>query len=129
MNKLTAKQLWRINQKLTGEDAKASDERLKRLEEICKIPYEQDERFFYLYKNTEAKAAKLGCSIARIKPFEKKNCQTAILSLLSLLELNKIKLCDYEEDLIGLASLLETGDVEKTSSWIEEHKIRETPLD
>ena len=124
MNKLTAKQLLMINRKLVGEDVADSDESLKILEEIAKIPYEQDERFFYIYKNTVAKAAKLGCAIARIKPFRKKNNQSAVFSLLTLLELNKIKLVDYENDLATLVSLLEAGDVEKTGKWIEKYQIQ-----
>jgi len=129
MNKLTAKQLLMINRKLTGEDAKASDELLKKLEEISKMPYEQDERFFYKYKNTVAKASKLGCSIARIKPFRNKNNQTAIISLLSLLELNKVKIVDYENDLTTLVSLLESGDVEKTCAWIDNHKFQRDTIE
>ena len=124
MNKLTAKQLLMINWKLTGNEAKASDKLLIKLEEISKLPYEQDERFFYKYKNTVAKASKLGCSIACIKPFQEKNNQSAIFSLLSLLELNKVKLVDYENDLTSLVSLLESGDVEKTCDWIENHKFQ-----
>jgi prophage maintenance system killer protein len=88
------------------------------------MPYEQDEKFFYKYKNTVAKAAKLGCSVACIKPFEKKNIQSAIFSLLSLLELNNVRLVGYENDLITLVSCVESGDVEKTCDWIEKHKFQ-----
>ena len=124
MNKLTVKQLLMINQKLTGKEIHASAVLLETLGVISKMPYEQDEGFFYKYKDTVAKAAKLGCSLAGAKPFPEKNNQTAIVSLLSLLELNKIKLTDYENDLPALVDLLEAGNVEKTCDWIENHKFQ-----
>ena len=125
MNKLTAKQLLMINRKLSGETTAVSDNLMKKLEDISKMPYEQNENFFYVYRNTVAKASKLGCSIATIKPFREKNNQTAILALLSLLELNKIQLTAYEAHLQTLVTLLESGDVDGTKGWIERH----LPLD
>lgn len=129
MNKLTAEQLLMIYQKRTGEEIKKSETLLKKLEEISKMPYEQDERFFYKYKNTVAKASKLGCAIARIKPFPEKNTQTAIVSMLTLLKLNRVKLVDYENDLPTLATLIQAGDVTKTGQWIEYYEFREDSIE
>lgn len=122
MNKLTAKQLLMINQKLSDNYYGASEELMKRLEEISGMPYVQDEKFFCIYKNTVAKASKLGCSIAQIRPFAGKNTQTAVLALLALLELNGEKISGYESDMPGLVSLLNSGNVQGTEEWIKRYK-------
>lgn len=121
MNKLTAGQLLGINRKLTGNNNVASDELMNKLLRISEMPYEQDEKFFYKYKNAVAKASKLGCSIARIKPFETKNNQTAVLALLTLLELNNVKLAGYEKELSALVPYLEAGDLENCCQWIKRY--------
>ena len=123
MNRLTAKQLLMINQKITCVDVKASDNLMKKLETISDLPYEQDEMFFYKYKDVIAKASKLGCSIARIKPFAEKNKQTSVVALLTLLELNGVGLEKYDDDLPLLVSFLEAGDLESSCEWIRMHKI------
>ena len=123
MNKLTANQLLMINQRITGVDVEASDNLMKKLETISNLPYEQDEMFFYKYKDVIAKASKLGCSIARIKPFTEKNNQTSVVALLTLLELNGVGLEKYDDDLPALVSFLETGDLESSCEWIRMHKI------
>jgi prophage maintenance system killer protein len=129
MNKLTAKQLMMINQKLTGNNLdESSKEMMEKLEKISRMPYEQDERFFYKYKNTVAKASKLGCSIASIKPFPEKNNGTAILALLSLLELNRVKMVNYENDLKKLVNYMEADDDEKVCHWIENYKASEDKM-
>jgi len=125
MNKLTAKQLLMINQKLTNNNHGASAALMKSLDEISKMPYIQNEAQFYVYRNTVAKASKLGCSIAQIRPFEKKNTQTAVLALLTLLELNGEKLSGYEDDIPGLVSLLCSGNEDGVRSWITRYKSDE----
>lgn len=125
MNRLTGKQLFMINQKLTEDNTDASETFMKKLEAISELPYEQDETLFYIYKDTIAKASKLGCSLARIKPFAKKNNQTAVLALLTLLVLNRIELQNYDKDIPKLVSILESGDVEQGINWIKVHETEE----
>lgn len=125
MNRLTGKQLFMINQKLTEDNTDASEVFMKKLEAISELPYEQDETLFYIYKDTIAKASKLGCSLARIKPFAKKNNQTAVLALLTLLALNKIEIQNYDKDIPKLVSILEAGDVEQGINWIKVHETEE----
>lgn len=114
-----------INQKLTEDNTDASETFMKKLEAISELPYEQDETLFYIYKDTIAKASKLGCSLARIKPFAKKNNQTAVLALLTLLVLNRIELQNYDKDIPKLVSILEAGDVAQGINWIKVHETEE----
>lgn len=123
MNKLTAAQLVMINQKLTGNKADISQKTKILIEEIVQMPYELNEMSLYKYKGTIEKASKLGSSIARIKPFENKNNQTAVIAALSLLELNNVKLTDYENNVSQLVEYFIAGDIESGCEWIRKRRV------
>ena len=125
MNKLTARQLLMINSKLTGKEINVSEKLNKTLEDISKMPYEQNEMFFYKYKDSVEKAAKLGCSVVKIKPFVSKNRQTAVLAMLTLLKLNGVRIERYEKDIPQLVSFLDGDDFTNVCRWILTHKVEE----
>jgi prophage maintenance system killer protein len=121
MNKLTAKQLLRMNQKLTNE-VDETPEMLNRIEEILHLPYQQDENAVYIYKDMIDKASVLGSSIARLRPFEKKNSQTAVIAMLTLLELNDIMMKNYENSIMELVEYLMEGDLLQSSQWVKRYQ-------
>ncbi len=127
MNKLTAEQLIIINQKIT--DRTVSEKVKKSIENIVEIPYEQDDMATYKYKGIVAKSVKLGCSIARIKPFESNNTQTAVLAALTSLELNGISLVNYKEDISQLADFFLSNDIEGGCEWIEKRQNSDNGVD
>lgn len=126
MNKLTSKQLFMINRKLTGGDSHTEGTLMEKLDEIAAAPYEQNDMFFYKYRDTVSKAAKLGSTLARQKPFASCNEGTAIIATLSLLELNGIRLDGYEDDIETLASCLCSGDLESCCEWIRCYRVNGT---
>lgn len=123
MNKLTAGQLVMINQKLTGNREDVNEKTRILIEEIVQMPYEQNEMSLYKYKGIIPKASKLGCSIARIKPFKQKNNQTAVIAALTLLELNGVKLTDYEDNVTQLVEYFLAGDLESGCEWMRRRRI------
>ena len=123
MNKLTAGQLLMINQKLTGSKEDVSKKTRILIEEIIQMPYEQNEMSLYKYKGIISKASKLGSSIARIKPFDHKNNQTAVIAALTLLELNNVKIADYEDNISQLVEYFLAGDIESGCEWIRKRRI------
>lgn len=122
MNKLTAGHLVMINQMLTGSKEDESQKATILIEEIIQMTYEQNEMSLYKYKGIISKASKLGCTIARIKPFEHKNNQTAVIAALTLLELNNVKLIDYEENIPQLVDYFLAGDIESGCEWIRKRR-------
>ena len=125
MNKLSASQLHKINCRILGMEVSFNemDENFKNsLKDIAFSPYEQDERFFYFYRDTVAKAAKLSCDIATIKPFEKGNIKTAVFTALTLLQINQINTKEgYQDDLPIFETALKDGDFEQVEDWLREH--------
>lgn len=125
MNKLSASQLYKINCRILGteDNFNEMDEHLKNsLKDIAFSPYKQDEKFFYHYRDTVAKAAKLSCDIATIKPFEKGNIKTAIFTALTLLQINQINTKKgYQDDLPTFLAALEDGNFEQIENWLREH--------
>lgn len=122
MNKITAKQLVRINGTVTArKKVPVTEEQMKKIEDVANSPYVQDEKFFFIYKTTIEKASKLGCEIFKIKPFDKGNRDTALLALLTLLDVNGFKLKDYQNDLIELNEYVKKYDLTATNSWIMNH--------
>ncbi len=125
MYKLTSVQLVWLNQKVVGDDhIIVESEKLKQIQEISNIPYEETEELFYRYKGTVEKAAKLGTLIATRKPFEGKNSETAVLAMLTLMEMNGFKMVDYQEHIRALMIYLEQDDKEETERWLERYMDR-----
>ena len=91
------------------------------LKEISDIPYQKDEELFYIYRTAVEKAAKLGSLIAIRKPFDTANRETAVLALLTLLDINGYKMTNYGKDVDELCALLEEGLIESTCKWINSH--------
>lgn len=120
MNKLTAKQLLLINQKLNKSTECVYD--AQRLAEIAENPYRQNEKSFYVYKSVSMKAAVLGSDIVRYKPFAEKNNQTAVVAMMTLLEINSYYIVGYESDLPLLIEYLTASDAERIDEWIAAHK-------
>lgn len=122
MNKITAKQLIRLNGTVTARnEVPISEKQKKILEEIAQSPYILDEKFFYVYKTTIEKSAKLGCELINRKPFDNGNGKTALLASLTLLDLNGFKLTPYQDDLKSLAESMQNNDVEACTEWIRQH--------
>ena len=122
MNKLTPKQVIMLNTKVTGSVPVLSDEQQKQLEDLCEVPYELDEKFFYICRSTVEKAARLGCEIADKKVFNDKNEETALLSMLTLLEVNGVRVKDYGRDKQMLMEDLSKYDEKSIRSWISGHR-------
>ncbi len=122
MYKLTPNQLLLLNRKITDMEAQTiSPNRFELLKEISETPYRQNKEDSFIYKGPAEKAAKLGNEIALKKPFERSNRDTAVLALLTLLELNGVKLKDYRDDLGELYDNIEDQALEKTYKWICSH--------
>ena len=117
MNKLTAKQLLTINQKLTNV-IDESPALLCKVEKISRLPYQRDDRAVYVYKNIVERASVLGSAIATGKPFEMKNNQTAVVAVLTLLKLNDVELENYESNVAELAEYLKSGNLSDSNQWI-----------
>ena len=131
MNKLTPEQLMLLNQKIVSDEKvlpKVTDNELK---EIAEFPYQKDEQLFYKYKTVAQKSAALGNIIAIKKPFVKANKETAVLALLTLLDINGYKMVDYKKDINELYECLEQPTTDDTCKWIDEHMQKEdriTPI-
>lgn len=126
MNKLTEKQLTLFNKKVAqkvGLTPGIIDE--DALRRVAEAPYVKDERFFYIYKGLIEKTAKLGCEIVNVRPFANTNIATATLAILTLLEINGIKLQDYENDIPELHQYLKIGEENQVIKWINVH-LRKT---
>lgn len=122
MNKITAKQLIRLNGTVTDRNEVPINEKQKRIiEEIAQSPYILDEKYFYVYKTTIEKSAKLGCELINRKPFDNGNGKTALLASLTLLDINGFKLTAYQDDLKTLAERMQKNDVDACTEWIREH--------
>ena len=111
-----------INQKLVSNpEDELSEYSEKRLKEIAEIPYMQDEKLFLIYGAKFEQAAKLGCLIATRKPFKQENNKTALLALLITLDINGVRIVDYENDLTQLLEFLQQDDLDGTTTWIKTH--------
>ena len=99
MNKLTPEQLVLLNRKIIAVDEVSIPQvKFDDLKEITEIPYQKNEELFYIYRTTIEKAAKLGNLIVLRKPFVKANQETAVLALLTLLDINGYKMVNYSKD-------------------------------
>ncbi len=121
MNKLTAKQLIMLNQKIVNDEARLTSEDEAKIKDIAEIPYEKVDEFFYKYKTTVEKSAKLGCLIVSNRVFNEGNEETAMLAMLTLLVLNGYKVSDFEQNLDELSEYLNTNNYEAICSWIRDH--------
>ena len=104
-----------------GSTEKLSDDLLQRLDEISNTPYALDDGFFYIYKDVVEKAAKLACEIADKRPFQNGNHATAMLALLTLLDVNGIVLRVQPDDLKQLKLLIDEMQFEQCCAWIRNH--------
>lgn len=126
MNRLTPEQLVLLNQKINPEEkVLLSTTKLNQLKEITDIPYQKDEELFYVYRGTIEKAAKLGNLIVSRKPFYKSNQETAILALLTLLDINGYRMENYFNDIEDLRISLGETDLKNTIKWIKEHSVED----
>lgn len=123
MNKLTAKQLLNINAKITNQKPLLFESEKELLDSITRAPYQQDKHLYYIYKTVSAKAAKLGCEIVKKKPFKNENEMTAIIAILTMMEVNGTKLYGYKDDLESLRSYLRSDQVDKVEEWLDSHKV------
>lgn len=123
-NKLTPEQLLLLNRKITaGDSSSVLKVTMDDLKEIADIPYVQDKRFFYVHKNTIQKSAKLASLIADRKPFVNGNRDTAILAMLTLMEINGYKVANYSNDMDELNACLENNETEEICQWIKAHVV------
>lgn len=121
MNKLTPEQLMLLNRKVTGEKDVVLQENFNELKRITNIPYQKNEELFYEFKTVIDKAAKLGNLIALQKPFVKGNKETAIVAMLTLLDINGRKVENYANDIDELCKYLEEPTEENIREWINSH--------
>ncbi len=122
MNKISARQLQLLNQiVLEIDDPAQLAGESPMLTRISEAPYEKDEELLYLNRHTWEKAAKLGCDIARFKPFDRGNMETAILAVFTLMDINGYEVSEYKDDISHLYSLLEKNDESATCEWIKTH--------
>lgn len=138
MNSISAKQLIMINSIATGRPSnyELSKKKMDLLKIIAAAPFSKEKEWdsvnrieyetcFYEYRTVIEKAAKLGYDIYQIKPFDSKNNKTAILALLTFLDVNNFNLEDYSDDLDELAEFLQDAEngLLGTASWIKEHML------
>lgn len=122
MNKIVARQLQGINAQITGAEPQLSEEQWNALEEVAAAPFELNESLYYIHKTIFAKAAKLGCEIVRRKPFESENELTALVSSLTMLEINGVRLASYKQDLDGLRECFDSNNIAGAEQWLEQHR-------
>lgn len=126
MNKLTPEQLVLLNRKIIADDeASVPQVKFDDLKEITEIPYQKNEELFYIYRTAIEKAAKLGHLIVLRKPFVKANQETAVLALLTLLDINGYKMVNYSKDIEELCRYLEETKIDNTCKWINAHLVEE----
>ncbi len=77
----------------------------------------------YIYKTTEAKAARLGFSLIKNHPFVDGNKRIGILVMITFLELNSISLTYTDDELIALGLGLADGSIDDKMllDWIISH--------
>lgn len=119
MNRLTAKQILTINNKLTQNQTEESTVHDK-LNRISQAPYILDKQDFYIYRDTFSKAAKLSCDIYEKKPFKEKNLSTAVLATLLLLQVNNIQLEITHKNLGELSALIKNKSENELNIWLKE---------
>ena len=126
MNKLTPEQLVLLNRKIIADDeASIPQLNFDDLKEITEIPYKKNEELFYIYRPAIEKAAKLGNLIVLRKPFVKANQETAVLALLTLLDINGYKMVNYSKDVEELCGYLKETKIDNTCKWINAHSVDE----
>ncbi len=122
MKKLTKEQLKLLNQKITGEKrVKLAKDGESYLSELAILPYEQDGKGFYHYRTLSEKAAKLGCFMAVRKPFADRSTETAVLAMLTFMEINGKRMVGYQNDIEVLTGYLESGDLDEARRWLIDH--------
>ena len=122
MNKLVVNQISGINTLLTGVEEPLTKRQRQILNEVAAAPYEQNESFYYIYRSLSAKAAKLGCEIIKRKPFKQKNDLTAVVSALTMLKINGVKLTDYRNDIGKLLDCFAADDLKGAEKWMDSHQ-------
>jgi prophage maintenance system killer protein len=79
----------------------------------------------YEFRTVIEKAAKLGNLIVLRKPFVNANQETAVLALLTLLDINGYKMVNYKKDIEELCGYLEEKNIDNTCKWINAHLVEE----
>ena len=137
MNKLTPEQLMLLNRKVVnkmvnengngnGNDEDVLRVKMDELREIAEIPYQTNDKFLYEHKRITEKAAVLGHLIAKRKPFCESNEETAVLALLTLLDVNCYRMIGLNREEIGkLSASLYEENTKETCTWIKEHLAEE----
>lgn len=123
MNKIAATQLHNINAYISGNNKPLSDKLLNRLNNVTAAPFQLDDNFYYIYKTLAAKAAKLGCEIVKVKPFETDNELTAVVAALTMLEINGSMPVHYKNDIDGLFRCLSENNIAQAEQWIKNHVV------
>lgn len=124
MNKLTPEQLVLLNRKIIADDETSIPQvNFDDLKEIAEIPYQKNKELLYVFRTVKEKAAKLGNLIALRKPFSQANEETAVLALLTLLDINGYKMVNYSKDIDELCGYLEEKDIDNTCTWINAHLV------
>lgn len=135
MNTISVKQIIMINALISGDkEPNISEEAMELLEKIALAPFKKEigwdsvyrfeyETSFYEYRTVVEKAAKLGCDLCRLRPFERWNTKTAIAVILTFLDINNISLKEYSNDIPVLIGSLnnEKNGILETVVWIKQH--------
>ena len=90
-----------------------------------KFHIKKNKELLYVFRTVKEKAAKLGNLIALRKPFSQANEETAVLALLTLLDINGYKMVNYSKDIDELCGYLEEKDIDNTCTWINAHLVEE----
>lgn len=126
MNKLTPEQLVLLNRKIIADDeTNVTQVKFDDLKEIAEIPYQKSKELLYEFRTVIEKAAKLGNLIVLRKPFAQANEETAVLALLTLLDINGYKMVNYSKDIEELCRYLEETKIDNTCKWINAHLVEE----
>ena len=130
MNKLTPEHLLILNRKLGGDGRLRRSVDIDVLKDIAAKPYEKTKELLYKHKRVVDKAAVLGYMIVARSPFVARNNETAVLAMLTLLELNGYRVIDYVNDMEVLLNSLvqqkqEEEQLNEIRQWIVAHLAKD----
>ena len=115
---ITKEQIIRMNQTVSnsyGKDSYLVDP--ISLDQMVAETYAKDQNDnFYIYKNTLEKAAKMYSLFQINKPFEEYNEKTGLLYLLTMLDVNNMRIDTNDEILLEL--MTGSGTYEEALDWI-----------
>jgi len=123
MNKLTDKHISLINKQIANSENQSFIQvKEKTLEMIVNQVYETEpDSGAFIYGGIIDKAVAYGVLIAGQRPFSEFNIKTAIVTIITFLNMNNEVLEISDEDIINLSNLLKKPESIEIYDWIASH--------